>query len=297
MKNILYPLTALGILVLCSASALAQGDAPQWKPHVGDSFLYQLTSHEVQYWHGAVDLSTGRTDTLRMEVVSTDTSILQEQHLVALQVTHLSNSTTPTTEFFAVRETASGKSNHAFSIERVDNRSDRDDFTDAPDSVVDFLGDTLHGFVSRFDSTIVQGVTGHRSRAAVYSPRLHWFYSVTHYSNEPTPDYTYTGTSDTLLLLSATMAAAGVRTITEVNLSVAFDPHTRTIRAIAPASADVLTLQLIDLTGRTLRSFAVPASDLDQRIPIDAASLPDGIYFVRGVTGSKEQICRVAVVE
>ncbi|SRR5581483_4476649 len=277
----------------------------QWMPNVGDRFVYLQHSFTIDYVHGYPNgPGEDMIDTIFTEIVSIDSNYdLAHQHLVVEKQYHsfFLDTVTMFYNFFVGQNAGSV---HPFDITVYDGfctycSEIGYDFSRATDTEVTFDSEILTAYIFLHDSITNQGgPIGLFRSTAVYSPQLHWFYSFSDSSNEPTPDYSYAaGSNKTSLLYASTFPSK----VEERSIMASLDLTNQTgnlLRVtLQKSDREPSRIILLDPVGRPIRSWQMPVGAGERQLTLNVANVPSGIYFLRVSGTGFDEVKKVMIAQ
>src|SRR5689334_164155 len=214
-SRLLLLLLTASLLALAAGNSCAQDPWANWKPSVGDRFVYYHTFSDGTYWHGVPYMVNGGTDTLTMEILSIDSAYNDSyQHVVTVwnsipqrKMFHKS--------FYYYHPGKNSASAHPFAIDIGDTlcancATTHYDFSIAVDTQVTYQASSLKVYAFEHDSEINGNPNAHRSAAAQFSKAHKWFYYTSSSDYEPGQDPYYDGSTASITLVSATTVRSAV---------------------------------------------------------------------------------------
>ena len=259
----------------------------QWKPSVGDKFVYYETWEDGSYWHGAPYSVTSGNDTLTMKILNTDSAYSDSfQHVVTVQNSSAQRKIINKSLYY-YHPGKNLSSAHPFAIDigytLCSSCVISYDFSIAVDTQVTYGASPLKVFAFEHDSEINGNPNAYRNAAAQFSKAFKWLYSTNSSDYEPGQDPYYNGSFGSITLISAITVLSAV----EQQPAHGYAPMTITQSAnyLTITSFDtggrVFTISLLDPLARAIRSWQIPAGTGAERITLNIADVPSGIYFLK----------------
>ncbi|HZK76389.1 MAG TPA: hypothetical protein VFD13_05715 [Candidatus Kapabacteria bacterium] len=301
------PFLVLGSLafVALSSPLRAQSDPmAQWKPSVGDRFVYLMHSQFVNYWHGLPNGTSNYVDTFYEEIVNTDSNYDSTHQHVVVTREYFPKDTTPLTLFYDFHAGRNSGSIHPFAITEGDTLCTKCgnadyDFSIASDTEIAFDSTLLNAYFSQYDTTTAQqnGLSDYLGSIAIYSPQLRWFCFFSSSDNEPPPDETYTGTSGNSTLLFASNFQSKVDELPlNSPVDVTVDQTGNLLSLMLWRSGwEHSSISLLDPLGRSIRSWQLPVGAGERQITLNIADVPSGVYFLRVSGEGIDEVKKVCI--
>jgi hypothetical protein len=273
--------------VVTARNLRAQDPMAKWKPSVGDKFVYFQTWEDGTYWHGAPYSVSSGTDTLTMEILSTDSAYnATYEHVVTVWNSSVQRKTSYKT-FYYYHPGQNLNSTHPLAIDLGDTLCTNCittgyDFSIARDTQVTYGSNPLTVYAFEHDSEINGNQNAFSRTAAQYSPAFKWFYSESSSDYEPQGPYYYYGSFGSSTLISATTVHTGVDEQPAQKyapMTIVQSAQGKVIRAFFRPLHTASSLEVFDLLAR--KQLVIPITPGISTIDFPGNSLSPGCYFAR----------------
>jgi hypothetical protein len=288
----------LGSLFLFSP--LHAQDLQQWMPNVGDRFVYDSAyTYSGQNGPLSQGVSYSGHDTVIMEIIANDSLFFQDTTWrVVIANNTYSNGAPSSDESFYFHVGRDINSNHSLMIDKNEPPGILPsvfDFSDSKDSQTEYDSGQITTFSSDTGASGAGGPLqyGYDSEVAVYSPNLHWFLYLADnfFSNTHFDVWSHNVYTMSLISVNVSRVDSSLSGISKFEIQ-----FSNGALQLVSNNLEPLSLRLLDLLGRPIRSWQMPADAGERQITLNVADVPSGVYFLRISAPGVEEIRKVVIV-